>query len=660
MATCKKWINTFSITCTNWAERMDEVCTSWADEGSNECKQWEECSWEPWTWHNCIAGFFCKAWYWVAKWVCKVFAYLVTFFCAAFTLLMKPICIAWDVLGCVFKTIRSTFNSIVFDRPTEKAKIKRVFVLMLENRSYDHILGFSGITGYDSITGEVKMANGIDTSVHSNIDPATMQPVVPHPLADFSLYGIDKDPSHSFGGTLTQLCGEGSRYPDPISGGYPDIYNSGFIQAYGNTRIMDCFNKEQLPVLNRLAEEFAVCDNWFCSLPGPTTPNRLFLVAATSGGLIANPKPENISIEDIISGILGGIKFENGHIFDELDENCVPWLVFSGDDWPQCIFLDGMIGEQADLVNGRIRDMDEFESWLTNPDYKAQFTFIEPKYNGGLEIDPSVKDFTCGNSMHPLDDITRGERLIKQTYEAIRNSPHWEESVLIITFDEHGGFYDHVPPPAIVPPGDITIFDEDEFKFKFDQLGPRVPALIISPWVRKGTIDSKLYDHTSILASIERLFKMDALTERDKHANDFLHLFSLAEPRKDAPEILPDPHNSELICRDGKLTKTDLLQIRQELTLAAVRGYYRDENDTDFTLTDTELSFAWIGLIRLMPHLTYMEKKFWVAEFKKIRTNLEAARFKVDVTLKLKFNKDMIVPEAVAASRRSVKAPIQA
>jgi phospholipase C len=658
MATCKKWINTVSITCTNLAERMDEVCTSWADEGSNECKQWEKCSWKPWTWHHCIAGFFCKAWYWVAKWVCKVLAYIVTFFCAAYTFLMKPICTAWDVLVCSFKAILSTFNSIVFNRPKEKAKIKRVFVLMLENRSYDHILGFSGITGYDSITGEVKMANGIDTSVHYNFDSDTNTIVTPNPHADFSLYGVDRDPSHNFAGTLTELCGKDAKYPDPTSGRhrYPTINNSGFIDAYRPnaqkpTRIMDCFNKEQLPVLNQLAEEFAVCDNWFCSLPGPTTPNRLFLVAATSGGLIANPKPENISIEDIISGILGGIKFENGHIFDELDENCVPWLVFSGDDWPQCIFLDGMIGEQADLVNGRIRDMDEFESWLTNPDYKAQFTFIEPKYNGGLEINPSVKDYTCGNSMHPLDDITRGERLIKQTYEAIRNSPHWEESVLIITFDEHGGFYDHVAPPAIVPPGDITIFDEDEFKFTFDQLGPRVPALIISPWVRKGTIDSKLYDHTSILASIERLFKMDALTERDKHANDFLHLFSLAEPRKDAPEILKDPRNSELICRDGKLTKTDLLQIRQELTLAAGRGYYRDENDTDFTLTDTELSFAWIGLIRLMPHLTYKEKKFWVAEFKKIRTNLEAARFKVDVTLKLKFNKDMIVPEAVAARR---------
>jgi phospholipase C len=295
--------------------------------------------------------------------------------------------------------------------------------------------------------------------------------------------------------------------------------------------------------------------------------------------------------------------------------------------------------------------MDDFESWLADPDYNARFTFIEPKYNGGLEIDPSVGEFTCGNSMHPLDDITRGERLIKQTYEAIRNSPHWEESVLIITFDEHGGFYDHMPPPAAIPPGDITVFDEDEFKFKFDQLGPRVPALIISPWVRKATIDSTMYDHTSILATIERLFKMDPLTNRDKNANDFLHLFSLAEPRKDAPEILPDPCNSHLICIDGKLTKTDLLQIRQKLSLAAVRGYYRDETDTDFTITDTELSFAWIGLIRLMPRLTYREKKFWVSKFKKIQTNLDAVRFKVDATLKLKFNMDMIVPEAVAARR---------
>ena len=652
MPTCTKWINTFSITCTEWAERLDEVCTSWADEGSKECTQWEECSWEPWTWHNCIAGFFCKAWYWVAKWVCKAYAWLVTLYCAVFTLLLKPICTAWDTLGCALKTIRNTFTSIVFDRPPAQAKIKHVFVLMLENRSYDHIFGFSGLTGNDSSTGEVKTANGIDASVHSNIDPTSGEPVKPSPGAEFSLYTVDRDPSHNFPGTLMQLCWKGPdtsnpEYPD-ASGGYPEITNGGFIKSYGGKRIMNCFSKDQLPVLNRLAEEFAVCDNWFGSLPGGTTPNRLFLLAATSGGLIANPKPEVISNEDIISGIVGGIKFENGHIFDELDEHCVPWLVFSGDDWPQCIFLDGMIAEQIDLVRGRIRDMDEFESSLSSRDYEAQFTLIEPKYNGGLEIDPSVGDFTCGNSMHPLDDITRGERLIKQTYEAIRNSPYWEKSALIITFDEHGGFYDHVGPPPAVPPGDITIFDEEDFTFKFDRLGPRVPALIISPWTGKGIIDSKQYDHTSVLASIERLFKLDSLTERDKHANDFLHLFALAEPRKDAPETLPDPCNSNLRCIDGKLTKMDLLRIRQELNLAAKRGYFRDENDTDLTLKDTELSFAWIGMIRLMPHLTHRERELWVAQFRKIRTNLDAARFKVDATLKLKFNKDMIVPGPVA------------
>ncbi len=670
MAKCIKWVNTIVITCTNWAEKLDHTCTTWADEGSNQCSNWADegsnkcsdwaerhCHWySPW---NCIAGWFCqayywvakwvcKAWLWVSKWVCKAFAWITVSLCSAFSFVLKKNCTAWDFIICGLKDIVNTLGNVFFKRKKALPKIEHVFVLMLENRSYDHLFGFSNISGHDSITGEPKIANGVDVMIHSNIDPNTGNPVFVKTPADYSLRDIDKDPGHSFSRTLTQLCGIDAQYPDPTTGEYPDINNSGFIQTYssmGSTspgRIMDCFSKVQLPVLNKLAEEFAICDNWFSSLPGPTSCNRFFLLAGTSGGLVANPKPDYLSIEDIISGVFGGFKFENGHIFDELDSKCIDWAIFAGDKFPNCILMDGMIGEQIDIASGRINDMDTFEARVNNPAFKEKFIFIEPKYDGGSEWDPRTHDYICGNSMHPLDDVTRGEKLVKQVYETIRNSPLWEKSALIIVFDEHGGFYDHVKPPKAVPPGDLVTFSDDGVNFKFNQLGVRVPAIVVSPFIKKGVIDSVIYDHTSVLATLERLFGLDNLTERDKNANDFLHLFSLTEARADTPQILPDIELSGFNCGEKKESEESLLLLQAELFAAQKDGYFKKEKVSDLTLTDTELGLAWIALIKIMQKSTYREKLIWVNEFKNIKTNLDAVKFKTEAILKLEYSNDCL------------------
>src|SRR5581483_1311198 len=131
----------------------------------------------------------------------------------------------------------------------------------------------------------------------------------------------------------------------------------------------------------------------------------------------------------------------------------------------------------------------------------------------------------------------------------IRNSPHWEDSVLIVTYDEHGGFYDHVAPPKAVAPGDKPTDPENSrFTFDFTQLGVRVPALVISPLIARGTIDHTVYDHTSALATVEEIFGLLPLTERDKHAHTLNHLFSLTTPRTDAPSTLPEPAQSGIDC----------------------------------------------------------------------------------------------------------------
>jgi phospholipase C len=182
-----------------------------------------------------------------------------------------------------------------------------------------------------------------------------------------------------------------------------------------------------------------------------------------------------------------------------------------------------------------IRHYSNFASDLGQPTYPYSYVFIEPSYD-------VLNDYKNSASQHPLTDITLGEGLIKETYEALRNSPHWNSSVLIITWDEHGGFYDHAIPPDAVAPGDTAPQDKhNQYGFTFQRYGPRVPAVVISPMVPKNVIDHRLYDHTSIPARIEALFAVNPLTQRDAKANRLDELLSLDAPRMDTPTILPSP-----------------------------------------------------------------------------------------------------------------------
>lgn len=410
-------------------------------------------------------------------------------------------------------------------------RIKHVFVLMLENRSFDHLLGFSRIAGTDAISGQPTSIEGLDPARDWNLDPAGNKVVVSSPAN----WAMPYDPGHEFSDVKVQLCG--------IKGEYPGINNSGFVANYANVdkahpgEIMKCYSPDQLPVLMALAKEFAVCDHWFSSMPGPTWPNRFFLHAASSGGLDHSPSTANVAS----SFLFNGYKFENGTIFDRLDAEDIPWTVYKGDAFPQALAINGMIVRAAE---GCFRDFEDFSDHVRDPNYAAAYTFIEPDYH-------ILSDFVCGNSQHPKDDVTRGEALIKQVYETIRSSPHWEESVLIITYDEHGGFYDHVPPPQAIAPGDKPTDPENStFAFDFAQLGVRVPAIVVSPLIPRGTIDHTVYDHTSVLATIETIFGLKPLTMRDRLAHTLNHLFSLAAPRTDAPLTLPGPAHSGIACGD--------------------------------------------------------------------------------------------------------------
>jgi phospholipase C len=140
-----------------------------------------------------------------------------------------------------------------------------------------------------------------------------------------------------------------------------------------------------------------------------------------------------------------------------------------------------------------------------------------------------------------MDDVYGGEGLIKAVYEAIRNSPVWDTSLLVITYDEHGGFYDSVTPPAAAPPDDGSPSTYNQWGFTFGQLGVRVPAVVVSPWIAAHTVDHTVYDHSSVPATIERLFGLPPLTARDAAANDVTALFTEGQPRTDAPATLNNP-----------------------------------------------------------------------------------------------------------------------
>lgn len=418
--------------------------------------------------------------------------------------------------------------------------IEHIFVLMMENRAFDHVLGFSPITGTDAVAGKATQVEGVPASGGLNDDANGL----PYQTASPAPFIMPKDPDHEFDAVQLQLLGTADSTANYKN---TKITNSGFVLSYANGAagnplgdIMACFDPGQLPVLNALAHEFCVCDHWFSSLPGPTVPNRFFLHAATSGG-----DPTSPSTFTLVRAVVDGdasYKFANGNIFLRLTQKKIPWGIYHGDIFAMVYALDGVSFGAGKPIDPN--QPNPFVQDLESPNL-PKYIFIEPNWGNML-----LGTYKGGNSQHPVDDITSGEKLIKFVYESIRASSCWTKSALLITYDEHGGFYDHcIPPGGVAAPGDVA----PKYGFDFTQLGVRVPAVIVSPWIPKNLIDHTTYDHTSVLATLREWFQLQDLgdigyfTERDKVANDLSHLFSLSVPRTDAPPTLPGAANSGVI-----------------------------------------------------------------------------------------------------------------
>ncbi len=412
-------------------------------------------------------------------------------------------------------------------------EITNIFVLLLENRSFDHMLGFSGIEGSDAVTGAPTKVVGLTGDERNSHRGAW------HYVRSPFQEPIPVDPAHEFLDVLEQLCGTQAVYAPGKN--YPRVKNSGFVSDYAHShtkdegnatrnygQIMNGFTAEQLPVLTALARNFAVCDGWHASLPGPTFPNRLFAMGASSAGLDHSPATAELLTWETFDGFV----FPHGSIFDVLKEKNGDdaWRIYAGSRFPLVSALKGI--SLAD-----IRGVDHLANDLKTSPYPYRFTWIEPDYG-----DMVFGTFRGGTSQHAMDNVAGGEKLIKQVYEAIRNSPLWESSLLIVTWDEHGGFYDHVAPGTAAAPADTRVGSKyNKYGFTFRQLGVRVPAVVVSPRIVRGTIDHRLYDHSSIPKTIEQTFGFNSLTQRDAATNSAGALLTLPAPRNDTPETLPSP-----------------------------------------------------------------------------------------------------------------------
>jgi phospholipase C len=433
--------------------------------------------------------------------------------------------------------------------------IKHLFVLMMENRSFDHLLGFQGITGKDTRTGAATKAEDLTgpraVTVEEPFNEFNNLRYAVSPTAGDTTYN-KHDVKHQFPDVLTQLCGQAQGQTVVANGGlkggeYPQVVEAtkrGFAADYAMNsdstnpgEPMRSFAPGALPVLTALAKEFVLCDHWFSSMAGPTEPNRMFAHAATSG--VWDDSPSNRDYEEIFGAkSLGdasyGVSFENGTIFDALRLAKVRFRIYAGDGFPQVGLLSGI------SLYSDVDDFANFPGDVSDPTYAAAYTFIEPRYdtisqNQGLPF--------VNNSQHPANGVALGEGLIKTVYEAIRNSPHWNQSMLIIVWDEHGGFFDHVTPPRAAripagsPPKDLQ---GKSYGFMFDQYGPRVPAIVISPWCPQNMIEHRQLEHSFIPATIEQLFGLKPLTIRDTGVIGLQTLATLDTPRNVTTPI-PDP-----------------------------------------------------------------------------------------------------------------------
>jgi phospholipase C len=404
------------------------------------------------------------------------------------------------------------------DRPAgtanEQMPFDHIVVVMMENHSFDNLLGAlplakEGVEGLD-------FADGQATNYNPWVGAAA--PVKAFPLPNTAQA---KNVTQSWQATHEQ-----------IDGGQMD----GFVRSVNSREPMGYYTPQVLPFAYSLANKFTVADHWFCSVPGPTYPNRRFLLAATAfGGTVTNP-----------AALLDSPP-PHGTILDRLSEHGINWASYCT-DFPMTLTIPSAFLKHIDHHHTHDRFLHDCQAGTL-----PAVSFVDPAVGLVSSIASSiaglpsiVKDalgllFPPPQTEEDPDDMYYGEMWAHETVEAVLRSPAWERTLLIYTYDEHGGYFDHVAPPRAIPPDDIAPVLPAGEQGAYDTYGPRVPAVVVSPYSRPGGVCKTVYDHTSILATIESKWNLPALTLRDANAETVMDCLDLNAPALLHPGSLEAP-----------------------------------------------------------------------------------------------------------------------
>ncbi|MGH9016594.1 MAG: alkaline phosphatase family protein [Acidimicrobiales bacterium] len=365
-------------------------------------------------------------------------------------------------------------------------EIANIVVVMMENHSFDNILGMMG-RGDGFTLGHNGRPTAACPDGKGNLVHAYHMP------SDCMTDGVGNDWN----------TGHGS---------YDHGTNQGFVTS-STGESMGYFTGADMPFTWGLAKTFPIADRWFCSVMAQTDPNRRYLFSGTSLGLINDSFPTPLP--------------PNGTIFDSFNKYDVTWKDYYSDSPSPLVYI--ALGGKPGIGERFVHMAEFFKDAAAGT--LPQFSMLEPNYTVSSEENPQ--------------DIQFGDQYLADVVNAVMQGPQWSKTLMIWTYDEWGGWYDHVPPPAAIPPDDIPPdLPPGSLPGGFDMYGFRVPAGVISPYARPNFVSHVVYDHTSVLKTVERKWNLPALTRRDANAVDVLAMVDLkSKPAFLTPPRLPDPAN---------------------------------------------------------------------------------------------------------------------
>jgi phospholipase C len=424
-------------------------------------------------------------------------------------------------------------------------KVDHIVILMLENRSFDHMLG------YLSLEGGRADVDGLRAEFANEHNGRS------YPIHHLDSTAIADDPDHSASSVDLQI---GGGRMNGFVKSFDDTLSRRGVEDADPGRVMGYYNALDVPVYDHLASEFAVCDRWFSSVPGATWPNRLYAICGRAAG----------SRDDLPLNLPP--LYKQPSFVRHLDARGVSWRWYS--------FEAGTL-RFAD-ARYKLGHHDRFAffsksnlNWRTGLEVRIDAradSFLEDAAHGQLPslawIDPNFSNFNPigfqPNDDHAPADIKDGQELVLAVYHALATSPQWEKTLLVIFYDEHGGFFDHVPPPEA----------PDDDPQSFGRYGVRVPALIVSPWVEPGSVSKTLFDHTSIIKTILLRFCPEALNEPKRHHGLWSRLRRAGRPRHLGKRVGQANDLGELLTRTAPRPAPTRYELIQD---AAARAATRAE-----------------------------------------------------------------------------------